>query len=157
MIGEEAEQYGVLSIHEAMNLATQQGLDLVEVSPTAKPPVCKLIDYGKYKYMAQKKATEAKKKQVVIDIKEIQLRPNIEKHDLEVKLKRIEGFLKDGDKVKLVMQFRGREMTYQVQGLEKFKGIVGHIVESFGGALESEPKIMGNRIISMIAGVAKKA
>ncbi len=145
------EQRGVVSLAEAMEIAQEQGLDLVEVSPNANPPVVKCIDYGKFKYMQQKKANEAKKKQAVVVIKEIQFRPNIETHDLEVKMKRAERFLADGDKLKLVMQFRGREMAYQAAGLEKFKGIIADICEKYDGVVESEPKIMGNRIFSMVA------
>jgi translation initiation factor IF-3 len=101
--------------------------------------------------MQQKKANEAKKKQAVVVVKEIQFRPNIETHDLEVKLKRAEKFLGEGDKLKLVMQFRGREMAYQAAGLEKFKVIIADICEKYHGVVESEPKIMGNRIFSMVA------
>lgn len=115
----------------------------------------KIIDYGKYKYEAQKKANEAKKKQATFQLKEFQFRPNIEKHDLEVKLKKIERILHDGDKVRLVMQFRGREMAYKEAGLEKFNGIIGHTVE-LGGVLEAEPKFMGTRIIAMVAPSKKK-
>ena len=142
---------GVVSFDEALRIAHDQGLDLVEVSPNSKPPVVKCIDYGKFKYLQQKKANEAKKKQAVVVVKEIQFKPNIEIHDLEVKLKRAEKFLGGGDKLKLVMQFRGREMDYQAAGLEKFKVIIGDICEKYHGLVESEPKIMGNRIYSMVA------
>jgi translation initiation factor IF-3 len=128
---------------------------LVEVSPSAKPPVVKLVDYGKFKYLQQKKANEAKKKQAVIQLKEIQFRPNIEAHDLETKLKKAEKFIGQGDKVKMVMQFRGREMAYRDAGLDKFKGIIGQ-VEEFGAQMESEPKFMGNRIITIVAPISKK-
>lgn len=130
-------------------------LDLVEVSPNAKPPVVKLVDYGKFKYLQQKKANEAKKKQAVIQLKEIQFRPNIETHDLETKLKKAEKFIGQGDKVKMVMQFRGREMAYRDAGLEKFKGIIKQ-VEEFGAQMESEPKFMGNRVITIVAPISKK-
>lgn len=151
LIGDDGHQYGVVSISEANRIAEQVGLDLVEVSPDASPPVVKLIDYGKYKYLIQKKANESKKKQATVVIKELQFRPNIEAHDLEVKLKRAEKFLLDGDKVKLMMQFRGREMAYQEAGLEKFKIIIQSIVDKTEAIVESEPKIMGNRIFAMIA------
>lgn len=130
-------------------------MDLVEVSPTAKPPVVKIIDYGKFKYEQQKKANEAKKKSATVQLKEIQFRPNIETHDLETKLKRAEKFLDQNDKVKLVMQFRGREMAYRDAGMEKFKAIIQRVVE-FGAATESEPKMMGNRIITILAPDKKK-
>lgn len=135
---------------EARRIAEEQGLDLVEVSPNANPPVVKVVDYGKYKYLLQKKANEAKKKQVVIQLKEIQFRPNIETHDLETKLKRAEKFIGQGDKVKMVMQFRGREMAYRDAGMEKFANIIKK-VEEYGAAVESEPKFMGNRVITIMA------
>lgn len=155
LIGDDGTAYGVVSMTEAFRIADEQGLDLVEVSPTAKPPVVKVIDYGKYKYNLQKKAAEAKKKQVVIQLKEIQFRPNIEAHDLETKLKKVEKFLEQGDKVKMVMQFRGREMAYREAGLEKFRNIL-LTVEGYGATIESEPKFMGNRIITIMAPTERK-
>ncbi len=150
LIGHDGSALGVVSIDEARKIAADIGLDLVEVSPNARPPVIKVIDYGKFKYDEQKKANEAKKKQAQAQLKEIQMRPNIETHDLETKLKKVYGFLKDGDKVKMVMQFRGREMAYRDAGLEKFKGILAGICE-YGATEESPAKLMGNRIISIIA------
>ena len=122
----------------------------------AKPPVVKIIDYGKFKYEQQKKAAEAKKKQVTVQLKEIQFRPNIETHDLETKLKRAEKFIGQGDKVKMVMQFRGREMAYKDQGLDKFKGIISN-VEELGAIVESPMKMMGNRAITILAPSKKGA
>ena len=116
----------------------------------AKPPVVKIIDYGKFKYEQQKKAAEAKKKQVIVQLKEIQFRPNIETHDLETKLKRAEKFISQGDKVKMVMQFRGREMAYKDQGLEKFQNIINN-VEELGAIVESPMKMMGNRAITILS------
>ncbi len=156
LIGDDGTQYGVVSIDEARSIAVREGLDLVEVSPGAAPPVVKLIDYGKYKYQQQKKAAEAKKKQVTIDLKEIKIRPNIEKHDLEVKMKSIQKFLDQGDKVKLMMQFRGREMAHQHLGLSKFEEIVKNLVENFGAIVESPLSLMGTRAIVMIAPGKKK-
>lgn len=115
----------------------------------------KVIDYGKYKYQQQKKASEAKKKQVTVQLKEIKLRPNIEKHDLEVKLKKIYQFLDQGDKVKLLMQFRGREMAHKEIGLEKFDSIIQTIVER-GAQIESPAKMMGYRSIAMLGPDKKK-
>ncbi len=126
----------------------------MEVSPTAKPPVVKVIDFGKFKYDQQKKANEAKKKQAQVSLKEIQFRPNIEAHDLETKLKRAEKFLEQGDKIKMVMQFRGREMAYRDQGMLKFKDILA-AVEEMGSQIEAEPKMMGNRIITIVAPTKK--
>lgn len=154
MLGDDGTQYGVVSMAEARRLSDEHGLDLVEISPTAQPPVVKLIDYGKYKYELQKKAQEAKKKQIVVNLKEVQLRPNIETHDLQVKLNQCNKFLEQGDKIKISMQFRGREMAYKDAGMEKFKTIVEQIVE-MGAAVEAEPKLMGNRIIAILASTKK--
>lgn len=150
LIGDDGNAYGVVSLSEARNIAENQGLDLVEVSPNAKPPVVKVIDYGKYKYTQQKKANEAKKKQAQVQLKEIQFRPNIEAHDLTTKMKKIVQFLEEGDKVKLVMQFRGREMAYREAGMEKFKGLLDNVID-IGATIESDPKFMGNRIITIAA------
>lgn len=139
---------------EARRISDETGLDLVEVSPTAQPPVVKLIDYGKYKYELQKKAQEAKKKQIVVQLKEVQLRPNIEQGDLDTKLNHCRKFLDQGDKIKISMQFRGREMSYRDAGMEKFKTIINMIVE-MGSTIESEPKLMGNRIIAILASTRK--
>ncbi len=149
------EQYGVVSMARAIELSNELGLDLVEISPNAKPPVVKLIDYGKYRYQLQKKANEARKKQATISVKEIKLRPNIEKHDLEVKLKKVQQFIDQGDKIKMLMQFRGREMAHFQLGFTKFKSILEMVLE-FGAVVESAPRPMGNRIIAMIAPVRKK-
>ena len=139
---------------EARRISDEAGLDLVEVSPTAQPPVVKLIDFGKYKYELQKKAQEAKKKQIVIQLKEIQLRPNIEQGDLETKLNHCRKFLDQGDKIKISMQFRGREMSYRDAGMEKFKAVISQIVE-MGATVEADPKMMGNRIIAILASTRK--
>ncbi len=139
---------------EARRISDEAGLDLVEVSPTAQPPVVKLIDFGKYKYELQKKAQEAKKKQVVIQLKEIQVKPNIDVGDLNTKLNHCQKFIEQGDKIKIVMQFRGREMSYRDAGMEKFKSIIAQILE-MGAIVEAEPKMMGNRIIAILASTKK--
>lgn len=141
-------------MHEARRISDEAGLDLVEVSPTAQPPVVKLIDFGKYKYELQKKAQEAKKKQVVIQLKEIQIKPNIDVGDLNTKLNHCQKFIEQGDKIKIVMQFRGREMSYRDAGMEKFKSIMAQITE-MGAIVEAEPKMMGNRIIAILASTKK--
>lgn len=112
VINEAGDMLGVMAPFEAIKLAQAAGLDLIEVSPNAAPPVCKILDYGKYKYELQKKAAEARKKQKVIDIKEIKLRPTIGDHDYEIKLKQARKFLEDGDKVKFTLRFRGREQSH---------------------------------------------
>tara|TARA_B100001971_G_scaffold61895_1_gene56856 strand:- start:54792 stop:55214 length:423 start_codon:yes stop_codon:yes gene_type:complete len=134
-----------------MQIADEQGLDLIEVSPSAKPPVVKLIDYGKFKYQQQKKLSEAKKKQVTITVKEVKFRPAIDVHDLNVKLKNVFKFLGQGDKVKMLMQFRGREMAHKDIGLDKFKEIINQVVEEADAVVESPLKMMGNRAIAMLA------
>ena len=146
----------MVTLEQAKLIANNENLDLIEISPNAAPPVVKLMDYGKYKYQAQKKLNEAKKKQVVIDVKEIKFRPNIEKHDLEVKVNHIVKFLDNGDKVKLLMQFRGREMAHKEIGLGKFSEIMKLIVEKSGALIESDPKMMGNRVIAMVSPGKKK-
>ncbi len=155
LIGADGTQFGVVSMEQAFEIANKEGLDLVELSPNAVPPVVKVIDYGKYKYEQQKKANIAKKKQVVVQLKEIQFRPNIEAHDLETKLKHAEKFLKQGDKIKMVMRFRGREMAYKEAGLEKFNGIVESVI-SLGALVESPAKLIGSRIIAIVAPSAQK-
>ncbi|MEK9906059.1 MAG: translation initiation factor IF-3, partial [Rhodospirillales bacterium] len=113
LVGADGEMVGVVSIHAALEAADEAGLDLVEVSPNADPPVCKLLDYGRFKYEAQKKKNEARKKQKVIEVKEIKLRPGIEDHDYFIKMKAARKFLENGDKVKVTMRFRGRELAHQ--------------------------------------------
>lgn len=154
LISDDGEQFGVVTMDQARRISEEKGVDLVEIAPTAAPPVVKLIDFGKYKYELQKKEAEARKKQVVIQLKEIQFKPNIEAHDLQTKLKHAEKFIAQGDKIKLVMQFRGREMAYKDAGMEKFTLIVKSIIE-MGAIIESEAKLMGNRIIAIVASTGK--
>ena len=123
VIGDKGEQLGILSLQDALNAAEEAGLDLVEVAPTGKPPVCKLMDYGKFKYREQKKLAEARKKRSETSIKELRIRYRTEKADLDTKLKRAREFLDAGDKVKFSMRFRGREIVYLDLGIEKFKEI----------------------------------
>ena len=130
-------------------MAGEAGLDLIEISPQAQPPVCKIFDYGKYKYEIQKKKAEAKKNQKVVNIKELKLRPMIDTHDYEVKLKQARKFLSQGDKVKFTMRFKGREMSINDMG----KDILGRIVEDLEGVckVESEPKIDGRQMMMVVA------
>jgi len=118
LIGADAEQIGVVSLEDGLSAAETAGLDLVEISPNADPPVCKILDYGKLKYQESKKRAEAKKKQKVIEVKEIKLRPGIEAHDYDVKLRRATIFLGEGNKVKVTLRFRGREMAHQDLGMK---------------------------------------
>ena len=124
LIGDDGHKYGEIGLDEAIALGEEKGFDVVEVSPDNKPPVCKLMDYGKYKYEQQKKANEARKKQKVIEIKEIKVRPNIDENDYQVKLRAMKSFIDEGDKVKVTLRFRGREMAHQeigVRVLERIK------------------------------------
>lgn len=156
LIQDGGEQHGVVSIDRARQIADEVGLDLVEVSPSAKPPVVKLIDYGKFKYQQQKKAAEAKKKQVTITVKEVKFRPGIDTHDLQVKLKNVHKFLGQGDKVKMLMQFRGREMAHKDIGLTKFREIIDGVIQDAEAVIEAPLKMMGNRAICMVAPPKKK-
>ena len=131
-----------------MILAEEAGLDLVEISPNASPPVCKVMDFGKYKYEQQKREAEARRKQKTIDIKEIKFRPNTDTHDYEVKMKSIVKFLGNGDKVKITMRFRGREMAHQQLGLELLNRVENDLVNI--GKVENMPKLEGRQMVMLI-------
>ena len=149
LIDAEGEQIGVVATNKAIEQAYEAGLDLVEVSPNAKPPVCKILDYGKYKYEQQKKAAEARKKQKTVDVKEVKIRPGIEEHDYQVKLRNARRFLEAGDKVKVTMRFRGREMAHQDIGLE----VLGCMVEELAdvGKVDLKPKMEGRQAIMVLS------
>ena len=134
---------------QAMILAEEAGLDLVEISPNAEPPVCKIMDFGKYKYEVQKREAEARKKQKIIEIKEIKFRPNTDTNDYEVKMRAIFRFLEEGDKVKVTMRFRGREMAHQNIGADLLNRVAGDVGEA--GKIESMPRLEGRQMIMMIA------
>ncbi len=136
-----------------MEMAQEQGLDLVEIAPNSQPPVCKILDYGRYKYQAQKKAAEARKKQKVVEIKEIKMRPNIDTHDYEVKMKNIERFFKDGDKVKVTLRFRGREMAHQDLGMKLLNRVKDETAEI--AKVELHPKLEGRQMMMVLAPIAK--
>ncbi len=138
---------GVIPLGEALELAADSGLDLVEVSPNADPPVCKVLDYGKYKYEAQKKANEARKKQKVIEVKEIKMRPGIDEHDYQVKMRSVRRFLDDGDKVKMTIRFRGREMAHQDLGLKVLHRVRDDLEEE--AKVEQSPRPEG-RLMTMV-------
>lgn len=154
MIGPAGEQLGVFITSEAMKRAEEAGMDLVEISPTARPPVCKIMDYGKYKYEQAKKRHEAKKHQVVVKTKEIKLRPATDEHDLQTKLRHIRRFLEEGDKVKVTLRFRGREMAHIDVGRERMKRIVTEIASL--GEVEQFPKLEGRMMSMVVAPVKKK-
>ena len=140
---------GVVSIVAAREMAADNGLDLVEVSPNADPPVCKILDYGKFKYEAQKKANVARKKQKTIDLKEIKMRPNIDTHDYDVKMRSIFKFIAEGDKVKVTLRFRGREMAHQELGMKVLNRVRGDVDEV--AKIEQFPKMEG-RMMTMVMG-----
>ena len=134
---------------DAIALAEESGLDLVEISPNADPPVCKVLDYGKYKYEMQKKAAEARKKQKVIDIKEIKLRPTIDDHDFGIKMRAAKSFLEEGDKVKITLRFRGREMAHQEVAYKVMSRVRAEL--DAVGKVESEPSFEGRQMIMILA------
>ncbi|MCF7521579.1 translation initiation factor IF-3 [Neisseria sp. ZJ106] len=149
LISDSGEQLGVVSVREALAMAEEQDVDLVEISPNAKPPVCKLMDYGKYKYQMAKKRDEAKKNQKQVQIKEIKFRPGTDEGDYQIKMRNINRFLADGDKVKVTLRFRGREMAHQQLGaqlLERVKEDLAEVVQ-----IESFPKMEGRQMVMMIA------
>ncbi len=148
-IDAEGEQLGVLSIAEALEKAYEAGLDLVELQPNAEPPVCKILDYGKFKYQAQKRANEARKKQKVIEVKEIKLRPNIDDHDYQVKMRAVNKFLAAGDKVKVTLRFRGREMAHVELGAQLLERVRTEIDDV--AKVEAMPKMEGRQMIMVIA------
>jgi len=139
---------GVVSLDEGLSRADEAGLDLVEVSPNARPPVCKILDYGKYKYIAQKKANEARKKQKTIDVKEIKMRPNIDDHDYDVKMRAMVKFLGEGDKVKVTLRFRGREMAHQELGRKVLERVRDDLEEL--AKVEQMPQMEGRQMIMLL-------
>jgi translation initiation factor IF-3 len=149
LVGEDGQMIGVVRLREALERARDAGLDLVEVSPTAKPPVCKILDYGKFKYEAQKRANAARKKQRVIEVKEIKMRPGIDDNDYNIKMKKVRTFLEEGDKVKVTMRFRGRELSHQnlaMNILTKVKDEVSDL-----GKVEQFPKMEGRQMVMVMA------
>lgn len=149
VVSSTGEQLGIMQTRDALRTAAEQQLDLVEVAPTAKPPVCRIMDFGKFKYEQQKRDKEAKKKQKVVTVKEVKLRPNIEEHDFNVKLKNAQRFLEDGDKVKVTIMFRGRELSHPELGkqiLVKMANALKDIV-----TVEREPKLEGKNMIMILA------
>jgi translation initiation factor IF-3 len=149
LISEKGEQVGVVSRNEALAMAQEVGLDLVEVSPNADPPVCKIIDYGKLKYETQKKKNEARKKQKIIEVKEIKMRPGIDQHDYDVKMRSIHRFLDEGDKVKVTLRFRGREMVHQELGVKVLERVRDDLTTV--AKVEQFPKMEGRQMTMVMA------
>jgi translation initiation factor IF-3 len=143
------EQLGIMLVRDALQIAQEKELDLVEVAPNAKPPVCRIMDYGKYRYEQSKREREARKKQKVIEIKEIRMTPKIESHDFQDKIKAAQKFLSDGDKVKAIIRFRGREIVHADLGRELLMQLFANVKEH--AVLEREPKIEGKNMIMIIA------
>lgn len=149
LIDETGENVGVVTLKDALSRATNANLDLVEIVPNAKPPVAKIMNYGKYKYQEQKKAAEAKKKQVKVELKEIKVRPNIDKHDYDVKLKATRRFIEDGNKVKVTLRFRGREIAHSSLGIALLKRIQSDVEDI--AKTDQQPKMEGRLGIMMLS------
>jgi translation initiation factor IF-3 len=149
LIDENGGQVGIVQTQEALQMARDRGLDLMEVSPNAQPPVCKICDYGKFKYEKKKKEHLAKKKQTVIKVKEVQLRPQTEEHDLDYKFKNIRQFLEDGDKAKITIMFRGREIAYADQGFKIMRDLAERVKDI--ASIEASPKLEGKKLIMILA------
>ena len=149
LIDDEGENRGVMATAEAIDMAAEQGLDLVEVSPNASPPVCKFLDYGKYKFQAQKKAAEARRKQKTVEVKEIKMRPNIDTHDYEVKMRNMRRFFDAGDKVKVTLRFRGREMAHQNLGMQLMQRVKAEVEPI--AKVELHPRLEGRQMIMVLS------
>ena len=149
LVGAEGEMLGVVAREEALKKAEEAGLDLVEVSPNAEPPVCKILDYGKFKYEDQKRKADARKKQKTVDVKEIKMRPGIDQHDYDVKMRAMTRFLDEGDKVKVTLRFRGRELAHQELGLKVLHRVRDDVVEI--AKVEQMPKMEGRQMTMVVA------
>ena len=148
-IGADGEQLGVIPILEALKVAEKLNLDLVEIQPNVEPPVCKILDYGKYKYEAQKRKNEARKKQKIIEVKEIKLRPNIDNNDFIIKMKQVKKFIDHGDKVKITLRFRGREMANQALGISVLNRVKDETEDLC--KIEMVPKLEGRQMVMVLA------
>ncbi|MBB3612102.1 translation initiation factor IF-3 [Rhizobium sp. BK602] len=149
LIAADGANMGIVATDQALRMAEEAGLDLVEISPNAEPPVCKILDLGKLKYANQKKAAEARKKQKIVEVKEIKMRPNIDTHDYEVKMKAIGRFFEEGDKVKVTLKFRGREMAHQELGMKLLQQVKEDTLEI--AKVEAEPKLEGRQMMMVLA------
>lgn len=149
LVGIEGEPIGIVSITEAMKMAEEAEIDLVEIAPMAKPPVCRLMDYGKFKYRESKKAHEAKLKQKQIQVKEVKFRPGTDEGDYKIKVRNLTRFLTEGDKTKITLRFRGREMAHQELGMQLLKRVEADLKEL--GVVEQFPKLEGRQMVMIIA------
>jgi translation initiation factor IF-3 len=149
LIDNDGKNRGIVSTHEAIVIAQEAGLDLVEIAPNSKPPVVKVLDFGKFKYQEQKKAAEARKKQKIVEIKEIKFRPMIDDHDYDVKMRSMRRFFEEGDKVKVTLRFRGREMAHQELGYKLLDRVKGDTVKI--AKIEQEPRFEGRQVVMVLA------
>ena len=149
MIDAEGTNHGPTPIQRALELAQEAGMDLVEIAPNSEPPVAKILDYGRFKFQAQKKAAEARKRQKTIEIKEIKMRPNIDIHDYEVKMRAIRRFFEEGDKVKVTLRFRGREMAHTELGVDLLNRVKSDTIEI--AKVESEPRLEGRQMVMVLS------
>ena len=149
MIGQDGSQIGIVPLKKALDLAAEERLDLVEVAPNATPPVCKIMDYGKFKYQQSKRSQEAKKKQTVIQVKEVKVRPKTDEHDLQVKIRHIKRFIGQKDKAKVTIVFRGREIAYTDQGMKILKRIEEELKDE--AVAEQHPKMEGRNMVMILA------
>ena len=154
LVDAEGQNRGIVDIEDALQLAEEAGLDLVEISPNSRPPVAKILDYGRHKFLAQKKAAEARKKQKTVEVKEIKMRPSIDSHDYDTKMKAARRFLDEGDKVKMTLRFRGREMAHQELGLRLLFRVRDDLNEM--AKVEAEPKLEGRQMIMILAPSGKQ-
>ena len=154
LIGVEGEQLGIVKLADAFRLSDENDVDLVEIAPTAVPPVCRLMDYGKFKYQEQKKAHEARLKQKVIQVKEVKFRPQTDENDYLTKMRKLREFLAEGDKAKVTLRFRGREMAHQEFGMRLLERIKGELEET--AVVESWPKLEGRQMVMVLAPKKKK-
>ena len=149
LIGADGSQLGIVPLEVALAKAQDEGLDLVEISPNARPPVCKIMDYGKYKYEAKKKAAEARKRQVVVQVKEIKLRPKTDEHDYEVKVRNVRRFLEDGNKARVTIMFRGREIAHKEIGQRLLQDVAEDVKDL--GVIEQAPRLEGRQMFMVLA------
>jgi translation initiation factor IF-3 len=149
LVDERGDMVGIVSRNEALDMAADAGLDLVEIAPNADPPVCKILDFGKYKYEEQKKKNEAKKKQKVIEVKEIKFRPSIDDHDYDVKMRSMQKFIGEGDKVKVTMRFRGRELAHQELGMDVLMRVKGDLDPI--AKVEQFPRMEGRQMTMVVS------
>ena len=149
LIDQDGQNRGVVPYFDALKLAEDAGLDLVEIAPNSVPPVCKLLDYGRFRFLEQKKQAEARKRQKTVEVKEIKLRPGIDKHDYDVKMKAVHRFFEEGDKVKVTLRFRGREMAHQDLGLKLLERVKAETAEL--AKVESEPQLEGRQMVMILA------